>query len=233
MTKEQFRNVIRERCDAVGRKKPSQLRGKRTFEEMWRAHRARSERVEELGELSLMDCLLDVYIDEINRRGGETEIVGERDVNQVAFVERCKGVSLVRAKGWRYYSRRFGSRHVSIAYLCGFDDSRPWAIRVPGTVTRVATALEKIEPSGVKRARQDGLRVLRQGDVYAVERRVDGSQRSAEKHLPESHRWDSEMRMLRHDHHSPVHVPFPCRFFVQGGLNMDRSSRQRGRDAVD
>jgi hypothetical protein len=170
-------------------------------------------------------------IAEIQRRGGETVIEGEKErVNAtLAIVERDKrtGTALLRAEGWRYYSRQFGSRHVELAYLYGVDDAGPWAVRVPGTMTTLADALAWVEPAEVTKARAAGRRVARQGDVYAIETTGAHDGKGAEN-LPEAHQWRSDTRYLVHRpedgrKHRPLKLAYPVRFVRQRVLEMGRS----------
>jgi hypothetical protein len=163
---------------------------------------------------------------EIAARGGETDIDGR----QIHVIQRFPGgLTLVGCQGWRQYSRRFGSRRASLAYLCGRDDNGTWAVRVPGTCGSIGEAVAWVEPAAVKAARQAGRRVLRQGDVYAVEARRDDA-----SGLPPRHRFDAERRLLLHldeaRPHAPLHVPFPARFFAQRVYQMGRSGRRAGGD---
>lgn len=119
------------------------------------------------------DRLLRLYTAEVSRRGGETSIAADKrgrgpSLRMAEYRQRDRLV-LLSVSGWRYYSRREPSRHVTIAYLCGRDDNGPWATRVPGTCTSVAQALAWLEPAEVHAAREVGRRVLRQGNVYAVQ----------------------------------------------------------------
>ena len=163
------------------------------------------------------------YTDEIALRGGETRIVGDNTVHHLALKDDQGGLFLLRAEGWRYYSRREGSHRAVLAYLCGRDDNGRWAVRVPGTCRSVEEALEKIEPPTVRQAREAGRTVLRQGDVYVVEttKAHDGK-----GELPSNHRWYPQSRELRHldvqSPHATLTVPFHCRFVPQKALRMGR-----------
>lgn len=163
------------------------------------------------------------YTDEIALRGGETRIVGDNTVHHLALNDEQGGLFLLRAEGWRYYSRREGSHRAVLAYLCGRDDNGRWAVRVPGTCRSVEEALEKIEPPTVRQAREAGRTVLRQGDVYVVEttKAHDGK-----GELPSNHRWCPQSRELRHldaqSPHATLTVPFHCRFVPQKALRMGR-----------
>jgi hypothetical protein len=169
---------------------------------------------------------------EIRRRGGEISIDGERDIAYIQIVDhtipdgaqkiRAKNhLYLLKAEGWRYYSRQFGARPASLAYVAGWDDSGAWAVRVPGTIENVADAVDWIEPAAVKAARAKSKRVLRQGDVYAVEttKAHDGK-----GELPEGHSWCPRSRVLTHNEHAPMEIGFPCRFLQQKAFGMGRGA---------
>lgn len=178
----------------------------------------------------LEDALLREYLAEIQRRGGETWIVTDRDGRGVGLriVDRMRGLAVLRCEGWRYYSRRTPARRTALAYLCGRDDNGPFAARVPGETCTVRAALDALTPVPVRRAREQGRRVLRQGDVYLVETLRGGDNLDA---LPASHVWDAETRTLHHRPddgrpHRPVHVPFTCRAYLQTATAMGRRGRR-------
>ncbi|MFF5668775.1 hypothetical protein ACFY8S_01340 [Streptomyces hygroscopicus] len=166
---------------------------------------------------------------EISRRGGETEIVGDRSIVGLHLADRDTATRtvLLRAEGWRYYSRRFGARHATLAYVYGTDDAGPWAVRVPGNLTSLVEALAWMEPAEVTKARAAGRRVRRQGDVYAIETTTAHDGRGSEA-LPEAHQWRQETRYLVHRpedgrRHRPLKLPYPVRFVRQRVLEMGRS----------
>lgn len=104
----------------------------------------------------------------------------------------------------KYSSRQ--SWWVSASYLCGIEDGQVWVERVPASITTVEEAVAYITPAAVKRAAAEGRQVLRQGDVFLVERRRGGDDLAA---LPERHRFDPGNRTLSHPQHGSLHVPFP------------------------
>jgi hypothetical protein len=180
-------------------------------------------------EQRAVNRLGEIYRKEIVRRGGETTITERDGETRVTVVDRRDGLCLLRADGWRQYSKSYGARRASISYLCGTDDSGRWSVRVPGTIEHVSSALEWIEPAEVKAAKKQGLAVLRQGDVYAVQtvrKALDGTG----DRLPAGHEWDAVARTLTHTEHSPLHVEFPCRFFMQKAYVMGRSGRMGSAD---
>jgi len=176
---------------------------------------------------------MDKYIREIIRRGGETEIVGQYGAVHLTAAQTVTisdglhdgELVLMHAEGWRKYTRKETWR-AQISYLCGVDDNGPWAVRVPGTVDTVYDALRWLVPARIQTARFERRKVLRQGDAYAVELRVD----HAAKTVPDNCRWDAETRTLYHQPrdgrvHAPLHVPFKCRFVMQRAYQMGRSGR--------
>ncbi len=171
------------------------------------------------------------YLAEAERRGLPTILdlakAGTRRLELVSETRTPEGhrVGLLRAEGWAEYSRRVGSYRASLALLCGRDDAGLWAVRVPGTIGGAEEGLEWLEPAAVRRARAEGRRVLRQGDVYVVERARDGMARAD---LPAGHRWDAAARALVHDEHAHLPVPFPATVFRQSTLAASGSRRRRG-----
>jgi hypothetical protein len=175
------------------------------------------------------------YIAEIERRGGETVIVGRyRDVQvTVTHEDPQTGLAVVRAEAWRKYGRD-SNRYVSIAYLCGTDDGHLFAVRVAGRTTTVADALAQITPQAVKDALRAGKRVKRQGDIYAIETTTQYDGKGLDD-LPASHRWNPATRYMTHRpddgrRHRPVHVPWPARWVQQTAYQMGRSGSRGGAD---
>jgi hypothetical protein len=212
----------------------------RSIEDAYRTHRARVDAraaVDPLAASTVTERyharLLARYRKVIATRGGELTIEEKSRRVLLQISDRRDGLAVLHAEGWRHYSSRFGARHATLSYLCGADDNGPWAVRVPGTVRTVGDAVDWVTPAAVKAAAQSGRRVLRQGDTYAVESRVDRAASDAQA-LPRAHAWDPTTRTLQHDPsdarpHRPLHVPFPCRFFVQRVYAMRRGGgRARG-----
>lgn len=173
-------------------------------------------------------------MDEISRRGGETEIVGNFGTTYLEIADRHDGMVLLHAEGWRSYGRQ-PARTVRLSYLWGPDDagSGPWAVRIPGTVTTVTDAVDWLTPAAVKNAQARGLRVRRQGDVYAVEttRAHDGH---GSELLPASHEW-RPTRFLVHKpedgrRHRPLRLPWPVRFVRQSAYEMGRTNTRGDAD---
>ena len=202
--------------------------------ELWLERRARGSYRDPLAEPAatrLPRLLLAVLTGEVERRGGETTIDEERRTVHLGVVGSPQltptgRAYLLRCEGWRHYSGRFGARRATLAYLAGRDDGGRWAARVPGTMGSAAEALAWLEPAAVRKARQAGRRVVRQGDVYAVE---TTSAHDGKGELPEDHRWDAERRTLTHHTHHHLRIEHPVRFFAQSVLAMGRTGgRQRG-----
>ena len=173
---------------------------------------------------------------EVAARGGETEIDGAG----LDLLDRdpAAGLVLVGCDGWRQYSRSYGRRAASLRYLYGHDDNGSFAVRVPASAYTVAAALEAITPSEVRRAREAGRGVLRQGDVYAVELKT--SRVSDEILWGTHHRYDREARRLVHEDSAAPHgdVVIPAewkgvKFVFQNGLAMGRLQGARGRGYED
>ncbi|MBQ1048487.1 hypothetical protein KBX50_08420 [Micromonospora sp. C51] len=207
------------------------LPGRRSATAIVRLRRDRNRRQQTQPTVPLRDrlalALLDRYRAEIERRGGEIAIVGDRSETPLSIEHRRDGLVLLHARGWRYYSRRHGGHMAALSYLAGMEDGWPWAVRVPGTITDVGAALDWLTPATVKAARGDGRRVRRQGDIYAIETTPAHDGRGREE-LPESHRWNPATRYLTHRpadgrRHRPLRVPYPVRFVRQRAYEMGRS----------
>ncbi|MEU1813259.1 hypothetical protein [Micromonospora aurantiaca (nom. illeg.)] len=150
--------------------------------------------------------LVDRYSDEIRRRGGETSIAEGSKASALldkplTVADRRGGLTLLRVEGWRYYSRNFGSRRATLAYLCGRDDNGDWAARIPGTITTVRDALDWLTPAEVRDAITAGTKVRRQGDIYVLPAKRDTPTGPVGRpdetgHL--SHHWDAGKRTLTH-----------------------------------
>lgn len=221
-TQEDYRQLARELRERG-------IRPARSARDMWALARDRRAARELAPRRSLMQRLAERYIAEIDRRRGEVRIETERGHADVTLgiVDHRDGLTLLHCEGWRAYSRSFGNRHASLSYLCGRDDAGLWAVRVPGTIITVADGLAYLEPAAVSAARAKGRRVIRQGEVYAVESVRD----SGLHRLPAGHTWAPATRLLSHEGgHAPLHVPFRARFIAQNGLGMGRGAGRRYRD---
>lgn len=182
----------------------------------------------------LSSFLAEKYSAVVADRGGEVSIAEDYRAVPLRVIDRepSQGLVLLGADGWRQYSRRFGARRASLRYLCGRDDNGAFAVRVPSSCDSVEQAEDYLEPAEVRSAREDGRKVLRQGDVYVIAIRRG---RDNFSNLPESHTWDPTSRTLRHSGESPhqaLHVPFsPAKAVPQTALRMGRlnSGRRTGR----
>lgn len=168
----------------------------------------------------LADRLASRYALEIAARGGETEIFTGGRPERLRVTSRHDGLVLLHASGWRQYAGQ-RSHRATLSYLCGHEDGQDWAVRVPGTITTVREALTWITPAEVQRARAAGRRVLRQGDVYAIE---TAKAHDGKGTLPERHAWDPGTRLLSHPEHPPLQLPYPVRFVPQRAYGMGRGA---------
>lgn len=217
-----------------GRASERTIRNKRRA----RAGRQPSRQQQQGSHARLLERLTAEATAEVARRGGETVIQEERRDVPLSVIDRDpqQRIVLVKAAGWRQYSRQFGARRAAVTYLYGRDDrgSGPWAVRVPSTCTTVAQALAALVPKSVIEAEQSGRRVRRQGDVYAVEttRAHDGTGSAL---LPDSHVWDTVTRRLKHrpergGKHRSLALPWPVRFVRQSALEMGRGASRADGD---
>ena len=167
---------------------------------------------------------------EAERRGLPVMVDCARAENQpvrlveIHRTEHGDWVGLLRGEGWADYGSRVRARRKTVVLLAGTDDAGWWAVRVPATVDSVAGGLRWLEPAAVRRARADGMRVLRQGDVWIVERARGDAMGTTR--LPLGHRWDAGSRMLHHGAHSEVHVPWPAVPVPQNTLAADGVGRR-------
>jgi hypothetical protein len=122
---------------------------------------------------------------------------------ELKLIEKKKGYRLYGIEGKRKYSRRV-SWFVKIRYLVGCEHGQYWCNRVPSTIDTIDDAIEWLKPAEVKKAKG---RVLRQGDVFIIEKTRD-----CNSFLPRNHDWDAETRTLKHPEHKDISVPFPCKF---------------------
>jgi len=96
-----------------------------------------------------------------------------------------------------HYSRRAGDWWVSGTYLCGIEHGQTWAVRVPGTMLSVHSAIAWLTPAAAKAPG-----TIRQGDVYLVpSRRMDLSAIEWTDHV-----YDEAARTVNHPQHPPVHL---------------------------
>lgn len=170
------------------------------------------------------------YVPEIGDRGGAVRIYDKTasvglSVRDRGRSEAGRRLYLLGADGWRYYSRRVPSRYVSLRYLVGQDDNGPFAVRVPGTVGTVAEAVAALLPAQVRQRIEQGRRVARQGDVYAVETTPAHDTATGWVDADRTHWWDADTRYLTHRpatgrKHRPVKFTAPVRFVAQNRYNL-------------
>lgn len=160
---------------------------------------------------------------QVHDRGGETTIEEQGRSIDLGVIDREGGQVLVGCNGWRKYGSK--SWRATLRYVGGIDDNGAWAVRVPGTCDNVRSAMAWITPADVWQAQRSGRRVLRQGDIYAIET-VKSSDGNGTEALGDSHHWDPETRTLSHDDgHAPVVIQYPVRFVRQRQLGMGRGGR--------
>lgn len=69
------------------------------------------------------------------------------------------------------YKHHYSSREswwTGASYLVGYEDGQWWIERIPRSIHTVAEAVAHITPADVRRARDEGRAVVRQGDVFLV-----------------------------------------------------------------
>jgi len=139
------------------------------------------------------------------------------------------GIWLMGVEKKYHYSNRFGDWWVRAAWLCGRDEGRTWAVRVPGTMASVAEALDWLTPAEVKRAQAEGRQVIRQGDVYFIQKKRRPDNLRALRGT--RHSFDPETRVVTHPEHRPVHLPWPAKAIRQTQLaSSSRRTWRRGGD---
>lgn len=175
--------------------------------------------------------ILATYVPEIIERGGETFIADKTRDAALRVIERNgRGLYLLGADGWRYYSRQTPSRYVSLRYLVGRDDNGPFAVRVPSTVGTIAGAIAALTPAAVTNATEAGKRVRRQGDIYAIETTRAHDAKAGWVDEARTHWFDADTRYLTHRpetgrRHRPVKLAYPVRFIGQRPYAMGRGGR--------
>lgn len=165
----------------------------------------------------------DLYREEVRRRGFLTEMetgfAGQpRRLNRTEVMklkERRRGLRLYVLEGWRKYSRNT-VYYQKFVYLAGVDNGVYWAIRCPSTVSDIDEAITYTTPAIARNARAAGRKVLRQGDVFVVEKKVGPDNLDD---LPASHSWNAETREILHPTHKALKIPFPFRVAVGKSIN--------------
>lgn len=144
--------------------------------------------------------LLEMAAQETRRRGLATLLVPDTliDYDPKARVWLVGAAARVGSKSnnWWYDHR----------WVVGRDGGRLWAIRVPRTVNTVEEALRFLEPAEVRRAREEGRGLLRQGDIYFIEMRRRGYENLTALEGTR-HTYDPATRTVTHPEHKPVRIP--------------------------
>lgn len=123
------------------------------------------------------------------------------EARHFTVIDRAEGLTLVAGNWWHEYSRRHGSRHHEVALLTGREDGQEWARRVPYRTYSVAGALDYVRPAEVNRAIETGRRVLRQGNIWLVQRARGSDDLSV---LRGTRHEIGDDRVLRHPEHGEV-----------------------------
>ena len=163
--------------------------------------------------------------------------LGKAGWGDLCIVEHCHTrrtghLMLLGAEGWAKYSRRWMSamgwngvrRELKILGGKGADGS--WAARVPATINGVMSAIEWLQPARVRHAAEAKRLVWRQGDVWIVQR-VQGLDDDL-RQLPSSHTWNASSRVLQHEQHQAIHIPWAWAAIPQRTLARDGRRRRRG-----
>ncbi len=166
----------------------------------------------------------------VRERGLESPTCSPADPEAVLRDEdRSTSLWLVGVEKKYHYSNAFGDWWVQAAWLCGRDshvNGQVWAVRVPGTLGTVREALDWLTPGPVKKALSEGRRILRQGDVYLVEKKRGPDHVVALRGT--RHVWEPQSRTLGHPEHGELHVPFPFRAYRQAQLHSNSRGAWRG-----
>lgn len=162
---------------------------------------------------------------------GPTSFVGNYDRSELEVTDRQivdgDALMLQHVEGWHYYSRSVPARYRAASYVGGIsgDGTGAWAARVSSSITTVRGALKELEPAAVCSARERGKRIIRQGDLYAIETTAAHE----DTYAPGRHDWDPATRVLSHPEHAAITIPFPVRFVEQTARAM-RGVGARGGD---
>lgn len=161
---------------------------------------------------------------------GPTSFIGLYDRSDLEVTDRQivdgDALLLEHVEGWHAYRGGAPARYRAASYIGGIsgDGTGAWAARVSSSITSVRGALEELEPAAVKNAREKSKRVVRQGDVYAVET----TPAHEDAYAPGRHDWDRETRVLSHPEHAAVTIPYPVRFVEQTARAMVGSGARYG-----
>jgi hypothetical protein len=136
---------------------------------------------------------------------------------------------LVSGEGWYEYSKRHGNRYQKATYLCGYDDGQLFAVRVPSTMTKVAQAVEWLTPRDVRIARDKGLPIKRQGDIFFAPKRIADHDMSALVHTRHTAkpRADGGLTIV-HPEHTPVRLSSKYTWRAYQSTQIDGNGRSCG-----
>lgn len=136
---------------------------------------------------------------------------------------------LVAGSGWYEYSRRHGKRFQEAVYLCGRDEGQLFAVRVPSTITTVYEAEQWLMPAAVRKAREKGLPILRQGDVFFAPVRIGDHDMSALSGTRHTARIRTGGGLtIRHPEHKAVTLSKKYRWRAYISTQIDGNSRRAG-----
>jgi len=171
-----------------------------------------------------------LYRQEIENRGFETSFISgfkgapsrQDRIEEIGLTESRRGLRLYVADGWKKYSRNC-VYPVRLVYLAGVDRGQYWAIRCPASVKTIDQALAYTEPAAAKNARKSGLRVIRQGDVFIIEKKRG---KDNLRGLPASHQFNPDTREIIHESHRKISIPFPFRIALGKSLSPEGRGRR-------
>jgi len=143
------------------------------------------------------------------------KLAEERDISTPSWWPRIdwgkidylpvRKVWLFRATYIEEYSKRVGSFTRKAAFLCGGDDGHHFIVRVPSNIENAIAALEWLQPAAVKTAFKQGKLVLRQGDFYFIEKRMNSDNMAALDST--RHTYNAETRSITHPEHHTLQLP--------------------------
>jgi len=96
--------------------------------------------------------------------------------NIIIDTERRLGLCTQEGQGERF------SHGKRIGILFGVDDGHLFSVRVPSTCESIEEAIEFLKPAKVKKAEQQGRKVVRQGEWFFVESRKEKNMTSKGRH---------------------------------------------------
>lgn len=103
-----------------------------------------------------------------------------------------------------------------VRYLCGTNPDGIWIRKFYKKISTIEEAFEFITPFEVIKAKENGMKVLRQSGVWAIQTDRDYATTSAQRC---GRKWDKTTRTLYHVGENsripPLVVPFKCKFYRQ------------------